>query len=86
MWKRSQARTCWPRRHDQPTQRTLRVWICAACRTRGSQLITCADGKQRCPQCKAEFDRRAAAVQVVAPPAPSPIVPAGQLVTPPRVG
>lgn len=89
MGKRSQARTRWPKWHDAPTAHTVRVWICAGCRDR-CQLIACADGKQRCPGCKAKFDRRQTeeqeSVLAAAKHTPGPILPAGQVVRPPRVG
>ncbi len=86
MGRQSQARERWSKRHDAPTRHTLRVWICADCQARGCQLITCVDGTQRCATCKAAFDRQRDAMQAAPRPAQSPIVPAGQLVTPPRVG
>ena len=56
MGKRSQGKAKWPKRHDAPTSHTNRVWICADCR-QPTQLINCADGKQRCHRDKAVFDR-----------------------------
>ncbi len=66
---------------------TVRRWICAGCR-KEVQLVNCADGAKRCPSCKAAFDREREASQSAPIVAPSPplIQPAGQLVTPPRVG
>lgn len=60
MGKRSQSRTRWPQRQttDAPA-RTLRVYVCADCKARGVQLVNCADGRQRCPTCKAGFERLA---------------------------
>jgi hypothetical protein len=75
MGKRSQSRTTWAKRHDQPTYHTNRVWICVDCKTRFG-LIGCTDGLQRCVTCKTAFDRQASL----------PIVSPGQLVQPPRVG
>ncbi len=90
MGKRSQARTRWPKRHDAPTARTARVSICAGCRERGCQLITCADSKQRCPRCKTALNQEQVAghetLLTAAKHAPALILPAGQLVYPPRVG
>jgi len=76
MGKRSQARGLWPKRHDAPRRRegpegttitcdsvrphTVRRWVCAGCMRDGVQLIGCADGKQRCPACKAAFDAQPA--------------------------
>jgi len=85
MGKRSQSLTSWPKRHNTPFNRQGRVWICADCKARGCQLIACTDGRQRCPTCKREFDRQGEAIPVAVRHTPSPILPAGQLVQPPRV-
>ncbi len=39
----------------QARRGTLRVWICASCRTQGCTLSHCTDGKQRCPRCRELF-------------------------------
>ncbi len=57
MGKRSQARTPWPKRQQQPAGHTWRLWVCADC-LRPTQLVTCADGKQRCPAHKVQFDQQ----------------------------
>ena len=68
MGKRSRAQTTWKRQREAatpvPARRTVRIWICADCR-KPTQLIRCADGRQRCPTCKAGFDRRPEASVVV---------------------
>jgi len=86
MGKHSQSLTSWPKRHNTPFNRQGRVWICADCKARGCQLIACYDGRQRCPSCKARFDRGERPMVPAAPPAPPIIQPAGQLVRPARVG
>jgi len=87
MGKRSQVRERWPKRHDEsPPERARRVWVCADCRTQGCQLLTCADGMQRCQTCTAAFARQRAAflADPIAHPAAHPQT--GHLVFPPRVG
>jgi hypothetical protein len=95
MGKRSQGKGKWGKRHDAPTQHTVRLWICAECKSRGCTLINCRDGKQRCPRCADQYNDRVdaemgipgatAAIRHEPPPAPI-IHPAGQVVRPPRVG
>ncbi len=103
MGKRSRERTIWSARDGSGTRgrepwrrrrpHTVRVYLCADCRARGCQLITCADGTLRCTTCKSGFDRQQALplagdhpelAEAVAE--PSLVLLASQVERPPRVG
>jgi hypothetical protein len=83
--KRSQGKAKWAKRHDAPTVHTVRLWVCADCK-QPTQLIGCADGKQRCHYHKEKYDRALEFSRSRTVLSTSSIVPAGQLVQPPRVG
>ena len=60
MGRRSRSRTIWPARQEAPAPRGVRVKVCAACRTQGSQLVRGPDRLLRCPVCIAQGIRQAA--------------------------
>ncbi len=70
------------RRQKAERRGTVRRWVCATCR-QPTTLITCSDGKQRCPEDKAAFDREQKTLRCQgALHAPSAVQPAGQPLTP----